>query len=320
MVDIRSLSARNARQGSPSGGLTAEALVTAYLDRIAAREPVVGAWQYLDREQALAAARRRDAEAAARAAARHPDRGQGPDRHRRHADRLRLADLSRPPAGGRRRLRRAGARRRRGRPRQDRDDRVRQLHAGQDRQPAQPGAHAGRLVERLGRGGGRRHGAARLRHADRRLGDPARRLLRLRRLQAELRPDQPRRGQAAVPTASTRSACLPASSRTRRSSPACSPGGRRCATSRVPQQAAAFRPLPHADVGRGRAGDGGCSRRGAGGARTRRRRRSTELPIAPEHQGLDRGAGHDHVVRDWCAASPMSGSSTAPSCRRAWRS
>jgi len=40
----------------------AETLTAAYLDRIEAREPIVGAWQYLDREQALATARRRDAE------------------------------------------------------------------------------------------------------------------------------------------------------------------------------------------------------------------------------------------------------------------
>src|SRR5205823_2063713 len=40
----------------------AEALTTACLDRTAAREPVVGAWYYLDRYAALGAARQRDAE------------------------------------------------------------------------------------------------------------------------------------------------------------------------------------------------------------------------------------------------------------------
>ena len=45
-----------------------------------------------------------------RPAARHPDRGQGPDRHRRHADRVRLGDLCAAIARRRRRLRRAGAR------------------------------------------------------------------------------------------------------------------------------------------------------------------------------------------------------------------
>src|SRR5262249_30218696 len=39
-----------------------EELAASCLDRIAAREEVVGAWQYLDGEAALAAARRRDVE------------------------------------------------------------------------------------------------------------------------------------------------------------------------------------------------------------------------------------------------------------------
>ena len=63
MADLRSLSAREAARQIAERRITAEALVTAYLDRIEAREAVVGAWQYLDREQALATARRRDAEA-----------------------------------------------------------------------------------------------------------------------------------------------------------------------------------------------------------------------------------------------------------------
>ena len=63
MTDLRSLSAREAARQIAERRITAEALVGAYLDRIEAREGVVGAWQYLDREQALATARRRDAEA-----------------------------------------------------------------------------------------------------------------------------------------------------------------------------------------------------------------------------------------------------------------
>ena len=61
MTDPRSLTAREAARQIAERRLTAEALVAAYLDRIEAREAVVGAWQYLDREQALATARRRDA-------------------------------------------------------------------------------------------------------------------------------------------------------------------------------------------------------------------------------------------------------------------
>ena len=50
--------------------------------------------------------------------------------------------------------------------------------------PWNASAHAGRLVQRLGRGGRRRLRAGGHRHADQRLGDPARGLLRRGRLQA----------------------------------------------------------------------------------------------------------------------------------------
>src|SRR5438128_2950319 len=63
MPDLLSLSARAAAQDIAAGRLSAEALASACLDRIAAREDVVGAWHYLDPEAALAAARQRDAEA-----------------------------------------------------------------------------------------------------------------------------------------------------------------------------------------------------------------------------------------------------------------
>ena len=62
MPDLCSLTARDAARQIAERRITAEELATACLDRIAAREAVVGAWQYLDREAALAAARRRDAE------------------------------------------------------------------------------------------------------------------------------------------------------------------------------------------------------------------------------------------------------------------
>jgi amidase len=63
MTEPRSLSARDAARAIAECRLSAEALAAAYLDHIAARETVVGAWEYLDREQALAAARARDREA-----------------------------------------------------------------------------------------------------------------------------------------------------------------------------------------------------------------------------------------------------------------
>ena len=62
MTDLRSLTAREAARQIAERRLTAEALTAACLDRTEAREAVVGAWQYLDREHALAAARRRDVE------------------------------------------------------------------------------------------------------------------------------------------------------------------------------------------------------------------------------------------------------------------
>jgi Asp-tRNA(Asn)/Glu-tRNA(Gln) amidotransferase A subunit family amidase len=62
VTELPSLSVRKAAQQIAERRISAEALVTAYLDRIEAREAVVGAWQYLDRERALATARQRDAE------------------------------------------------------------------------------------------------------------------------------------------------------------------------------------------------------------------------------------------------------------------
>jgi Asp-tRNA(Asn)/Glu-tRNA(Gln) amidotransferase A subunit family amidase len=61
MSDPLSLSARDAAREIAAGRLSAASLVAACLERIAAREPVVGAWHHLDSEAALAAARRCDA-------------------------------------------------------------------------------------------------------------------------------------------------------------------------------------------------------------------------------------------------------------------
>jgi amidase len=63
VTDLSTLSVREAARQISERRITAEALVTAYLDRIEEREPVVGAWQYFDRNQALTTARKRDAEA-----------------------------------------------------------------------------------------------------------------------------------------------------------------------------------------------------------------------------------------------------------------
>jgi Asp-tRNA(Asn)/Glu-tRNA(Gln) amidotransferase A subunit family amidase len=63
VTDLRSLSAREAASRIAERRLAAADLATAYLDHIAAREGVVGAWQHLDRDRALAAAQQRDRQA-----------------------------------------------------------------------------------------------------------------------------------------------------------------------------------------------------------------------------------------------------------------
>ena len=61
MPDPLPRSARAIAQQIAAGRLSAEELVSGCLERIAAREPVVGAWHHLDRDAALAAARHSDA-------------------------------------------------------------------------------------------------------------------------------------------------------------------------------------------------------------------------------------------------------------------
>ena len=137
-----------------AGELTPAQAVELCAEAIAERESEVGAFVTLDLDGARKAAQtpRPQGQAAARPAG----RAQGHFRHRRHADRIRLADLCRLPAEGRRLAGGADPPRRRHADRQDRHHRVRPSRSGQDPQPAQPRAHAGRLV--VGLGGGRRRG------------------------------------------------------------------------------------------------------------------------------------------------------------------
>jgi Asp-tRNA(Asn)/Glu-tRNA(Gln) amidotransferase A subunit family amidase len=60
MSDLTRLSAVDAARRIEGGNLTAEALTRAYLERIAEREPIVGAWQHLDPKRVLAAAQALD--------------------------------------------------------------------------------------------------------------------------------------------------------------------------------------------------------------------------------------------------------------------
>jgi len=59
-TDIQHLSARDISRLTNSGDLTAEAVVRACLERIAAREDAVGAWAFLDPEKAIAQAKQVD--------------------------------------------------------------------------------------------------------------------------------------------------------------------------------------------------------------------------------------------------------------------
>jgi Asp-tRNA(Asn)/Glu-tRNA(Gln) amidotransferase A subunit family amidase len=60
MPPLYELTATEAATAIANGTITSEALVTACLERITAREERLGAWEYLDAEQALAQARRCD--------------------------------------------------------------------------------------------------------------------------------------------------------------------------------------------------------------------------------------------------------------------
>ena len=165
-------------------------------------EPEVQAWAFLDRDhvmrQAQAADEHRRHGRRARAAARRAGRHQGHFRHRRLSDRIRLAAVERTYAAAGRGRGRAAARGRRRDHGQDRDGRIRLLPSRQDAQSARPGAHAGRLVERLGGGRRSRDGAGRDRLADQRLDHPPGRLLRRGRIQADAWPHPAHRRADAV--------------------------------------------------------------------------------------------------------------------------
>ena len=96
-------------------------------------------------------------------------------------------------------VRRAVAAGRRGHHGQDGDDRVRELRPAGDAEPVEPGPHARRQFERLGRGGRVRHVPRRTGDANRRLDHPPRELLRRVQHQADLRPRERRWRAAAGP-------------------------------------------------------------------------------------------------------------------------
>ena len=103
-MDLTALTATEAAARIARGDLLSEDLVRACLDRIAALEPGVQAWNFLDPEpRARAGARRRHAAPGGqgrRPAARGAHRHQGHHRHRGHADRERLPRPQGPAAHG----------------------------------------------------------------------------------------------------------------------------------------------------------------------------------------------------------------------------
>ena len=148
-----------------SGKVTPRAFLDECLDRIAKREPQIGAFVTLNTEGARKAAdastaRWRDGKPLSRGR-RHAARDQGRDRNRRHADRPGFALVRRSgvftwrEASGPRFARGRG-----GHHRQDHDHRIR-CHppVAQDQEPPRRNAHARRLFERLGRCRWFRHGA-----------------------------------------------------------------------------------------------------------------------------------------------------------------
>ena len=179
-----------------------------------------------------------------RPAARRADRHQGHHRHRRHADRERLARFQGPPAQRGCRLRRGAARGGRRHPRQDRDHRAGDAHALRDAQPAQPRAHARRLLLRLGGRGRRRHGAGGARHADRRLGHPPGSVLRHLWFQADASGSSRARRADARRLRSTPSGCSGARWRTWR----CWPTRCRATTSAIPPACPTSRPRSAGDA------------------------------------------------------------------------
>ena len=221
MTEPRSLTAREAARQIAERRLTAEALVAAYLDRIAARESVVGAWQYLDREQALAEARQRDAEAPRGPLHGIPiavkdliDTGDMPTAYgspiyRGHRPAADASCVALARAAGAVVLGKTVT------------TEFATFTPGKTANPHNPAHTPGGSSS--GSAAAVADGMAPLGFGTQTAGSVIRPAVVLRRcrLQAELRADQPRPGSSRSPTASTRSASTPAPSTTRRFSPAC---------------------------------------------------------------------------------------------------
>ena len=313
------LSASEAVQRMADKRLKARDLVEACLDRIEAREGQVHAWEALDPE----GARKRADMLDKRARPVGPLHGIplavkdiidtrtmpttcGSPIYRDHVAGKDAACVTQLVQGRRHRARQVG------------DHRVRRRPCRQDAQSAQSAPHAGRLVVGLRRRGRRFHGAGRLRHADRGLGDPARRLQRRGRLQGHLRLGRPDRREDLC--AEPRHAGL---LRARGQRPRLDPRRLRPRAGRSADAGAAHRLLPHAVVGPGRAATteehrGGGADLRAAGARVRDLGDAGELGRAAHGAEPDHDQGGDHPLRAGARALPAS-AVAQPDARR-WRS
>ena len=178
-----------------AGALKAADLAEAAIARIEATEPELRAWAWFDPEFVRAQGARRSTRTAATGRPIGPlhgraGRDQGHHRHRADPDRERHRARRRAGAARGRLRRRAAEGGGRADPRQDRDDRARLLHrrrrpATPPTRPTPPAAPPPAPPPRSPPG----QAPLAVGTQTARLGDPARRLLRRRRLQAELRRD-----------------------------------------------------------------------------------------------------------------------------------
>ncbi len=188
------LGAAEAARRIRAGALSPSNLLAACLKRIDAIEPAVGAWVRLDRDAAARVAVQRDIEAR-----------EGRFMGALHGVPIALKDifdaagvpttcgrarLGHADPGGGRAVGRGAARRGRGADGQARHHALRLPRSLGHPQSVESRAHARRLLQRPRRGGGRAHGAAGARLADGGLGAAPGRVLRRRRAQAHVRPDQ----------------------------------------------------------------------------------------------------------------------------------
>ena len=194
---LHTLSLIEAAEGIKNRRFTSEAYTQALLARIASLDEGIQAWAWLKPAEAIKAARLSDDYLQLRRCARPPPGdspgGEGHLRHRRRAHGDGFSRLCRPcpdPVGPGDRTARGPGGLCHG---EDRHHRMRLSLPREDPQSLESAAYAGRVVQRLRRGGRGGLRPGRPGHADQRLRHPARRVLRGRGLQADPGPHPHRR-------------------------------------------------------------------------------------------------------------------------------